>query len=488
MSDRSPVAVQQRAGQRRGAIAPAEVGWLERARNVTLCIGPVLLADLLAAITAWCLAAMVSAGSWTSLSGAGLSLAVAFVIGSLMCHAAVGLYPGVGLSLIAEARRATVSAAYLGGAFLLVGWAADRSTTIAVVLLACGLLAGLTPIGRALARGAASRFAWWGQPSLILGGGDDAASLHAFLCRHRRLGLRPLGMLCDDEANWQADDVSVDELLRLAVPSHQIPRLWFVLTRSERTSAQLNDAVRALGGADPRRTIVADLAAAPGLWQRVDGRLEWFQQERRWPVALIEGTKRAVDLLLAGIGGLFVSPLMVVVALLIKWQAPGPVFYSQQRIGRDGRRFMVWKFRTMICDADRVLEDFLANSPERRDEWDRTHKLQDDPRITAIGHWLRKTSLDELPQLWNVLRGEMSLVGPRPIVTSEICKYEDRFTAYCSVLPGITGLWQVSGRSDTTYAERVELDSYYARNHSLWLDFYILIMTVKVVLFRQGAY
>jgi Undecaprenyl-phosphate galactose phosphotransferase WbaP len=230
------------------------------------------------------------------------------------------------------------------------------------------------------------------------------------------------------------------------------------------------------------------LAAAPGLWQRVDGRLEWFQQEHRWPAALIEGTKRAVDLLLAGIGGLLVSPLMIVVALLIKWQAPGPVFYSQQRIGRDGRRFMVWKFRTMICDADRVLEDFLASCPERREEWDRAHKLQDDPRITAIGHWLRKTSLDELPQLWNVLRGEMSLVGPRPIVSAEICKYEDRFAAYCSVLPGITGLWQVSGRSDTTYAERVELDSYYARNHSLWLDFYILLMTVKVVLFRQGAY
>src|SRR5690606_1465968 len=120
------------------------------------------------------------------------------------------------------------------------------------------------------------------------------------------------------------------------------------------------------------------------------------------------------------------------VALLIKWQAPGPVFYSQQRIGRDGRRFMVWKFRTMICDADRVLEDYLAGSAERREEWERTHKLQDDPRITAIGHWLRKTSLDELPQLWNVLRGEMSLVGPRPIVSAEICKYEDRFGAYCS--------------------------------------------------------
>jgi lipopolysaccharide/colanic/teichoic acid biosynthesis glycosyltransferase len=142
----------------------------------------------------------------------------------------------------------------------------------------------------------------------------------------------------------------------------------------------------------------------------------------------------------------------------------------------------------MVCNADVMLKAYLAACPQRREEWNREHKLKDDPRITPIGRWLRTTSIDEIPQLWNVLRGEMSLVGPRPIVSAEICKYADKFGLYCNVLPGITGLWQISGRNDTTYAERVELDSYYARNWSLWLDLNILVKTVRVVLLRRGAY
>lgn len=198
--------------------------------------------------------------------------------------------------------------------------------------------------------------------------------------------------------------------------------------------------------------------------------------------------KRALDLLGAGAALVAVAPVMLAVALLIKWQSPGPVFYQQERIGRFRRRFKVWKFRTMVCNADSILEEYLAACPQRRAEWERDHKLKDDPRITSIGQWLRKTSLDELPQLINVLRGEMSLVGPRPIVTAEVSRYSSKFAPYCSVLPGITGLWQVSGRNDTTYGERVELDSYYARNASLWLDLRILFKTVGVVLRRQGAY
>ena len=198
--------------------------------------------------------------------------------------------------------------------------------------------------------------------------------------------------------------------------------------------------------------------------------------------------KRALDVVGAGTALVMAAPLMLMVLLLIKFQSPGPAFYQQERIGRHRRRFKVWKFRTMVCNADRILNDYLAKCPEMREEWNREHKLKDDPRITPIGRWLRKTSVDELPQLWNVLCGEMSLVGPRPIVSAEIAKYETKFAPYCSVLPGITGLWQISGRNDTTYAERVELDSVYARKWSLWLDLTILVKTVRVVLLRQGAY
>jgi exopolysaccharide biosynthesis polyprenyl glycosylphosphotransferase len=198
--------------------------------------------------------------------------------------------------------------------------------------------------------------------------------------------------------------------------------------------------------------------------------------------------KRAIDVLGAGTALVVAAPLMLLVILLIKWQSPGPALYQHERIGRHRRRFKVWKFRTMVCNADRMLNDYLAAHPQYREEWEHEHKLKNDPRITPIGRWLRKTSIDELPQLWNVLCGEMSLVGPRPIVTAEVAKYDSKIGPYCNVLPGITGMWQISGRNDTTYAQRVELDSYYARNCSLWLDVFILVKTVRVVLLRQGAY
>lgn len=142
----------------------------------------------------------------------------------------------------------------------------------------------------------------------------------------------------------------------------------------------------------------------------------------------------------------------------------------------------------MVKDADEVLKEYLEKHPELREEWERDQKLRSDPRVTRIGRILRQTSLDELPQLWNVLRGEMSLVGPRPIVQDEVIKYGEKFALYIKVKPGMTGLWQVSGRNDTTYQERVNLDTYYIRNWSLWLDLYILARTAWVVLTRKGAY
>jgi len=201
--------------------------------------------------------------------------------------------------------------------------------------------------------------------------------------------------------------------------------------------------------------------------------------------------KRALDLTVVIVGGLLFLPLIMLIAALIKLTSPGPVFYRQQRIGYGGRRFQVWKYRTMVKDAEMILERHLATNPSARKEWERDSKLKNDPRITRVGHWLRKTSLDELPQIWNVLTGEMSLVGPRPIMNCEFLKYrsyQEGFQLYAKVLPGITGLWQVSGRSNTTYDKRVDLDTYYVRNWSPWLDLYILARTAKAVLRREGAY
>jgi undecaprenyl-phosphate galactose phosphotransferase len=183
---------------------------------------------------------------------------------------------------------------------------------------------------------------------------------------------------------------------------------------------------------------------------------------------------------------IFLSPLLLAVAAFVRADG-GPVFYGQTRIGRGGRRFRCLKFRTMAIDAERQLQALLASDPVAAREWAETQKLTLDPRVTAIGALLRRTSLDELPQLLNVLRGEMSLVGPRPIIDDEVARYAADIATYCAVRPGLTGLWQVSGRSQTSYARRVQLDVSYVRNWSLLRDLSILLRTVPAVLLRRGA-
>jgi exopolysaccharide production protein ExoY len=184
----------------------------------------------------------------------------------------------------------------------------------------------------------------------------------------------------------------------------------------------------------------------------------------------------------------FALPIMLAVGFAVFIQDGGPVLFAHRRIGRDGRSFRCLKFRSMATDAEARLADLLARDPQARAEWEKDHKLRNDPRVTKLGEFLRKSSLDELPQLFNVLRGEMSLVGPRPIVEAEIAKYGRRFRQYCAVKPGITGLWQVSGRNDTTYRTRVALDCLYAERRSLLLDAKVLAATVPAVLMRRGSY
>jgi lipopolysaccharide/colanic/teichoic acid biosynthesis glycosyltransferase len=196
----------------------------------------------------------------------------------------------------------------------------------------------------------------------------------------------------------------------------------------------------------------------------------------------------AMNVALAVVAVIFLAPVMVTVALAVFLQDGGPVVFAHRRIGRGGRYFYCLKFRSMAIDAEQRLAELLANDPVARAEWEKDHKLRNDPRVTRLGAFLRKTSLDELPQLFNVLRGEMSLVGPRPIVDAEIPKYGRRFVSYCAVKPGITGLWQVSGRNDTSYRSRVAMDCLYAKQRNVLMDGFIIAATVPAVLMRRGSY
>jgi len=199
--------------------------------------------------------------------------------------------------------------------------------------------------------------------------------------------------------------------------------------------------------------------------------------------------KRLFDLISIVVILLLFGWIMVLVAIAVRFSSGPGVIYGHQRVGRDGGLFNCYKFRSMVANSDQVLKELLDNSPEARAEWERDFKLKDDPRITRVGRFIRKTSLDELPQLWNVICGDMSIVGPRPVVQAELDRYYGSVRAhYLSVPPGLTGLWQVSGRNDLDYDQRVALDKDYVDNWNVFSDFMIVMRTVKVMVRRHGAY
>ena len=199
--------------------------------------------------------------------------------------------------------------------------------------------------------------------------------------------------------------------------------------------------------------------------------------------------KRTFDLICTIFGGLMISPILLGIALAVAIDNRSlSVIFAHRRVGRAGKKFPCYKFQTMQPWSDEKFKQYLADNPDAQKEWDESFKLTHDPRVTKLGNFLRRTSLDELPQLWNVIRGEMSLVGPRPIVQAEVVRYGKNIREYYMVLPGITGMWQVSGRSDTTYPERVAMDTWYVRNWSVWIDLMYLFKTVKAVVQSRGAY
>ncbi len=197
--------------------------------------------------------------------------------------------------------------------------------------------------------------------------------------------------------------------------------------------------------------------------------------------------KRVFDVSLASLALILVAPLLLLLALVIRLQDGKSAIFAHTRYGLHGRAFKCYKLRSMVPDADRRLHDLLERDPAARREWEATQKLNNDPRITLIGKFIRASSIDELPQLLNVIRGDMSLVGPRPITMSERAKYGESFAQYCSVRPGITGLWQISGRSNVSYAERVRIDVTYAQTRTFWGDVWIILKTVPAVAFSVGA-
>jgi Undecaprenyl-phosphate galactose phosphotransferase WbaP len=347
----------------------------------------------------------------------------------------------------------------------------------------------IVPLVRTVARAICENRPWWGYPALIIASGEGADDISRMVLDCPRSGLRPLMMtdpqnVCRVAALRVVNDwKTLESLIRREGIRHA------VISLPNLSTARLAPILDRYSELIPHLLVLSDAATLPTLWgaSRSGGRLSGIEVRNGLLMATLQSFKRVLDLIVALTTLILGLPLLIGIAVLNKLCSRGPIFYGQERIGRFGRRFTVWKFRTMHVNGDQMLREYLEKVVDARAEWDRDQKLRHDPRVTRIGRFLRATSFDELPQIWNVLRGDMSIVGPRPIIDAEIPRYADSFRLYTKMKPGITGLWQVSGRSNVGYEDRVRLDQFYIRHWSPWLDIYILAKTVVALVRREGA-
>jgi undecaprenyl-phosphate galactose phosphotransferase len=367
-----------------------------------------------------------------------------------------------------------------------------------ILVLCCLFALVLMPCCRWCAKTLLGRMGLWTQPVLVLGAGKTGALIAQALLRDPYPGYQIRGFL-DDDPSKRKTGLRVNGICFPVLGGFEEYEAIISQTgvRDVIVAAPGLASYRLVALVNSLQRIASSVLVVPDLFGLpVEGvRADYFFDEQvltfrvgnnlASPVNRI--IKRCFDFTVGLIAFLCLSPLMLLISLAVKLDSRGPVLFSHSRIGRNGRQFNCYKFRSMVANAQEALPDLLKKDPELQREWEYHYKLKNDPRITRSGRFLRRTSLDELPQLLNVLKGEMSLVGPRPITEKEIPCFGSHIDNYYLVRPGITGLWQVSGRSEMDYQRRVNLESWYVRNWSLWMDITLLIRTVNSVLIKKGA-
>ncbi|ABG04878.1 Undecaprenyl-phosphate galactosephosphotransferase [Rubrobacter xylanophilus DSM 9941] len=453
-------------------------------------------ADAALAAAVWALALGLQ-GVWgrggpSEVALAAIAPSVAVWVG---LRALLGLYPGYGLDGVQRLRRHVWSVLFALAllAVFAVGFHVGDRLSRLMLLLAFGGLLLAAPFVQYAARRALRRAGVWGKPVVVLGYPGTGESFLGHLGREWDLGYRPAALFDYNllPAGEGYREAPYEKTLRDAAAWARRRRVDTCIfatphTRREQLAEMISVASESfrevivipnLDGVANSAVVARNLAGTFAVEVRYNLLDPWAQR-----------AKRALDLLLAGALGLALAPLLLLLALLIRLDSPGAALFRQRRPGKDGRPFWVCKFRTMHADAEERLARLFGEEPALAEEFRRHGKLRDDPRVTRVGRFLRKTSLDELPQLWNVIKGEMSLVGPRPYLDIQRSQIDEHERFILRVPPGISGLWQVSGRSDTTLEERVRLDTYYVMNWSVWLDLIVLARTVLVVLRGSGAY
>ena len=408
---------------------------------------------------------------------------------AMKCYHGSFFYPGIGLNKIEELRRLFYSAVLtylLLYSFLMFS---RFNLKYSRVILCTSLL--LTVIAMPLLRALFRRLMLnWniGQINVVIYGTSDLAQeLAKELYRNAFYGFKVTGFIADSSDHpGEIGGLPVLGEVGAASRLAREYRIGYCICCQSVEKSIL--AYPQLSKSFSNITYVPAVKMLPaGLSPASIGLFGGFELQNRLAMKLPRLMKMGLEMLFCIIAVVLGLPVLLVLALLVKLTSPGPVLYSARRLGRGGRPIRVWKFRTMYLDAENRLEELLENNPVLKREWEKNFKLADDPRITKLGKFLRRTSLDELPQLFNVLNGTMSLIGPRPIVEAEIRYYGNTYEFRKRVKPGLTGLWQVSGRSQTSYRRRVMLDAYYVMNWSIWLDYYIFFKTVWMVLSREGA-
>ncbi|EXI61325.1 hypothetical protein MHD_10915 [Mannheimia granulomatis] len=351
----------------------------------------------------------------------------------------------------------------------------------------------LVPIGRIFTKKMLFKLGYFLKDTIIIGNGKNALDTYIALSKEAYLGLNIKGFVLTNPKNditistgvkiissenlWENINPNNTQFVIVLEETEHEERLFW-LRKLAKHQCRYISVIPTIRGLPLYSTDMSFLFSSEVMILRINNNLA--KRSSRF-------IKRSVDIIGSITIILGLSPLLLTLYFLIKRDG-GDVIYGHERIGRDGKIFKCLKFRSMVVNSKEVLAELLANDPIAKAEWEKDFKLKNDPRITKVGHFLRKTSLDELPQLFNVLKGEMSLVGPRPIVQEELERYQDDVSYYLMAKPGMTGLWQVSGRNDVDYETRVYFDSWYVKNWSLWNDIAILFKTINVVLKRDGAY
>ncbi len=411
----------------------------------------------------------------------------------LLGIALLGCYSTVVMHPAAELRRLTILTGLvyaLPAGSLLLGMPLTASQGLFLGGYWLGAMVVL-PIGHLFARILLARTNWWGVPVLVLAtGGAGELAVHT-MRRWPELGLRPVGVLSDHhpEGEMLGGVPVVGRIEDAPQAGLRLGVRHAIVALSGQSHREVLELLERYSRYFRQLFVLPENPGMIAFWSTArsfEGLLGYGVQHSYWNLRA-RMLKRAMDIVGASILLLLLSPLFAVVALLIKLDSSRPVFYRQMRMGRGGRCFPLLKFRTMYQDADRRLQELLREHPDLREEYELFHKLRNDPRVTRVGRYLRRFSIDELPQLWNVLRGDLSLVGPRAYMPEERHEMDGMDRIILQKRPGVTGLWQVSGRNGLTFEDRVRMDVHYIHNWTPWLDLYILARTVPVVLTGEGA-